>query len=164
MAAEQTTWVLISDASRARLFAETSRGQRRRFTLLATFDHPESRAHVSDLVTDTTGRKPVGGSRGAGVNGRPGGFFGRPGAEPDTDPKDVEALKFARELAEALARGLADHAYDTLVIAAPPRFLGMMKETIGLQVRRRIEQTIDKDLTLLPPHEVERRIRLSLAA
>lgn len=158
MAAQTTTtWVLISDASRARIFAETSPG--RAYALVATFEHPESRAHVGDLVTDTNGRKPVGGSRGAGVNGRAGGFFGRPGAEPDTDPKDVEALKFARDLAATLEKGLDDHAYDALVIAASPRFLGMMKETISEQVRRRLEQTIDKDLTLLPPHEIEKRVR-----
>ena len=85
---ETTTWILVCDASRARLFAETGPG--RAFSLLASFEHPSSREHVRELMADANGRKPVGGSRGAGVNGRPGGFHGRPGAEPDTDPKEVE--------------------------------------------------------------------------
>lgn len=160
--AAQTIWILISDASRARLFAETSPG--RPYALVASFDHPEGRLHVGDLVSDANGRKPVGGSRGAGLKSRQGGFHGRPGVEPDTDPKDVVAIKFARGLAETLEKGLDDHAYDALVVAAPPRFLGMMKETITEQVRRRLVHTIDKDLSLLPSREVEQRVRAACVA
>jgi protein required for attachment to host cells len=158
----RTTWILVCDASRARLFSDTS--PNRSYALLATFEHPEARQHVSDLVADAQGRKPVGGSRGAGVNGRPGGFFGRPGTEQENSPKEVEALKFARDLAAALERGLDDHAYDAVVVAAPPRFLGRLLETISEQVRRRLARTIDKDLSLLPPRDVEKRLRAQQAA
>jgi protein required for attachment to host cells len=158
--AGRTIWILVSDASRARLFADTSAA--RPYALVATFDHPESRARVADLVSDTNGRKPVGGSR--GVNARPGGFHGRPGVEPDTDPKDVEAIKFARDLSDALSKGLDDRGYDELIVAAPPRFLGMLRETVSEQVRRRMVREIDKDLSLLPPREIEKRIRAASEA
>jgi len=157
-----TTWILVCDASRARLFSEISRA--RSYALVASFEHPECRRRVSDLVADAQGRKPVGGSRGAGVRGRPGGFFGRPGVEQATLPKDVEAIKFARDLAATLERGLDDHAYDALVLTAPPRFLGQLLETISEQVRRRLSRTIDKDLSLLPPRDVEKRVRAHEAA
>lgn len=160
---ERTTWILVCDASRARLFAEAAPG--RGFSLVAGFEHPQSRERVRDLMADAYGRKPVGGSHGGGVNGnRPGGFHGRPGVEPDTDPKEVEAMKFARELADALEKGADAHFYDALVITAPPHFLGMLKETITEKVRKRLTHTISKDLSLLPPRDVERRVRADRAA
>jgi hypothetical protein len=159
----KTTWWLTCDASRAHIFSEHSPG--RAFEHVASFEHPESRARTSDLVTDTNGRKPVGGSHGGGVNGnRPGGFHGLPGAAPDTEPKDVEAQKFAREITAELARGLDAHAYDALVVAAPPRFLGLLKQTLGDQVTKRLEATIDKDFSALAPREIERRLRAERAA
>jgi protein required for attachment to host cells len=154
----KTTWCLVCDASRAHLFRTRPPG--RPYELIASFEHPESRARVGDLVTDANGRKPVGGSRGVGVAGsRPGGFHGRPGVEPDTDPKEVEAQKFARDLAAALEKGLDAHAYDALVLVAPPRFLGALKATVSDQVAKRVERTIDKELASMDAREIERRVR-----
>src|SRR5262249_3008184 len=95
-----TTLWLVCNASCAHLFREDPRA--RRFDVIASFEYPRGRSHVTDLVADAQGRKPVGGSRGEGAGSRPGGFHGRPGAEPDTDPKEVEAQKFARELGAAI--------------------------------------------------------------
>src|SRR4029079_10599152 len=104
---------------------------------------------ITDIVTDHNGRKPVGGLRGNG----------RPGVEAETDPKEVEAQKFARELAGELKKGLDDHAYDALILAAPPHFLGLLKDALDDQVRRRVEATIAKDLSPLAPSEIQRRLR-----
>jgi len=149
-------WCLVCDESRGLLFREAPPS--RAFELFATFDHPEGRARAIDLVSDAPGRKPVGGSHGDGLGGRPGGFPGRPGVEPDTDPKDVEAQKFARELAAALHKGLDDHAYEAWVLVAPPRFLGLVKATVGEQVKKHLRATIDKDLAPLEPREIARRL------
>jgi protein required for attachment to host cells len=153
----RTIWVLVCDAARARLLADDRRG--RAYRVIETFDHPAGRAHARDLTSALPGRKPVGGPRGDGVHAIPGGFHGRPRAEPDTDPTDVEAQKFARLLAAALERGLTDHAYDGLVLAAPPRFLGLLRSTVSEQVRRHIEATVDKDLTAFEPREIHEKLR-----
>lgn len=157
-----TTWCLVCDASRAHLFRVGPPAGP--FELLSSHDHPGSRAKVGDLVSDAQGRKPVGGSRGDGAGSRPGGFHGRPGAEPDTDPKEVEAQHFARDLAALLDKGLADHAYEALVLVAPPHFLGLIKATLSDQVAKRVEATIDKDFAALAPREIERRVRHARAA
>jgi protein required for attachment to host cells len=159
--APKTTWILVGDASRAYVFEERPSG---RSSLVASFEHPDSRAHVVDLVSDAQGRMPVGGRRGSGVRGHAGSFEGRPGAEPDTDPKEVEAQRFAHELAEMLQKRLDDHAYEALVLAAPPHFLGLLREAVGAQVDKRIEATLDKDLAGLPPREIEERLREARAA
>jgi protein required for attachment to host cells len=163
----RTTWILVCDASRARLYREEPQG--RGFTLLESFSHDESRARARDLMADAQGRKPNGNPGGVGNGAHPGGttggnYLGRPGAAPDTDPKAVEAQKFVRELAEALERGLNDHAYQALVLVAPPQFLGMLRATVSSQVEKRIETSIDKDFSWLEPHALEERLRELRAA
>ena len=153
----RTIWILVCDAGRARLFVDDGRG--RAYRLVQAFDHPEGRAHVRDLTSDAEGRKPNGGSRGSGAHERSEGFYGRPGASPDTDPRDVEAQKFARLLAAALEKGLANRAYDGLVLAAPPRFLGLLRSALDEQVRRHVDGTVGKDLTGLDPHELGEKLR-----
>ena len=139
-------WILISNASNARLYRDGS--PTKPFSLHGSFEHPESRAKVRDLTTDMNGRKPSGG------NG-----FARPGAEPDTDPKQVEAQKFARELARELSTGLEEHAYDEVVIAAPPHFLGLLRHAVSTEVERHLIVTLDKDLTHLAERDMERVVR-----
>jgi protein required for attachment to host cells len=157
---QKKTWILVCDASRAQLFEQESPA--RHYQPVAAFVHEQSRAHVVDLVTDAQGRKPVGGPR--GTRARPGGFHGRPGVEPENDAKQVEAQKFARQLAAVLDKGLDAHAYEALVLVAPPKFLGLLKGSLDEQVRRRLEATIERDLAQFAPREVERRLRAERAA
>jgi protein required for attachment to host cells len=157
-----TTWCLVCDASRAHLFRDGPPAGP--FELQSSFDHPDSRARVVDLVSDTNGRMPSGGSHGDGGGSRPSGFYGRPGAAPDTDPKEVEAERFARELAAVLAKGLDDHAYEALLLVAPPHFLGVIKAALGGQVAKRLQATLDKDFAEMDPREIARRLRLWRAA
>jgi protein required for attachment to host cells len=118
---------------------------------------------VADLVADAQGRKPVGGSRGEGAGGRPGGFYGRPGAEPDADPKEVEAQKFARELGAAIEHERYAKPDEALGLVAPPHFLGLVRAVLGERGGRRVEVSIDKDLAALAPREIQRRLRAERA-
>jgi protein required for attachment to host cells len=146
-------WIVAADASRARVFL--ARGVRSAFELVTTLEHAASRAKVHDLVSDDRGRKPAGSSPGR-QNGR---SYGRAGAEPDTDPKEVEAMRFARELARYLDRGNEEHAFDELILLAPPHFLGLVKENIGDRTRRLIRLTVDKDYSQLDPPALAEHIR-----
>jgi protein required for attachment to host cells len=153
------TWILVCDASRARLFREKPQGKG--LEQVTELEHGESRLHVRDLMSDANGRKPVGPVPARSATGQ-GGAYGRPGAAPDTDPKEVEAQKFARELADMLEKGLNDHAYEHLVVVAPPHFLGTIRGTVSAQVKKHLETTIDKDLTNLDLPELTRRLESSL--
>ncbi|WP_437630463.1 host attachment protein [Sorangium sp. So ce854] len=160
--AARKTWILVSDASRAQLYREEPAGKG--FTLLESYTHDESRARVRDLMADAHGRKPNGTPGGNGlVPGAGGGtgstYLGRPGAAPDTDPKEVEAQKFARELAEVLEKGLNEHAYDALVLIAPPQFLGLLRGTVSKQVSNHVESSVDKDLSWLDGPRLTERLR-----
>lgn len=155
-----TTWILVSDASRARLLRAGP--QQDGLVQLDAFEHPDSRAHVRDLVSDAQGRKPVGPVPASPAHGPTGVAHGRPGAEPDTDPKEVEAQKFARELAEVLEKGLVDRAYDRLFLIAAPHFLGLLRRAVSTQVEKQIAVTLDKDLTRADLGELAERLEADL--
>lgn len=157
-----TKWILIADASRARLFRdEDTRGA---FTLLDSLEHPSSRARARDLMADANGRKPSGMTRGgADAGAGAGSSSARPGAAPFTDPKAVEAEKFARDLAARLNKGLHEHAYDRLVVAAPPHFLGVLKHLLDGEVTKHVDRFINKDLTQHDKADVESHVRIALA-
>lgn len=155
------TWILLCNSSKARLLQEKPKGKG--LLQMEAFDHVESRAHVRDLMADANGRKPVGPPPANMVQGQ-GGAYGRPGAEPDTDPKEVEAQKFARQLAERLEKGLNEHAYDSLIIVATPHFLGTLRNTLSTQVEKHVKTTVDKDFTSLELHELEERLEHLRAA
>ncbi len=146
---QATVWVLVCDASRARLF-RVERGDE--LGMIEELDHPSSRAKIRDLMADTHGRKP---------NGQPGHRNNhRPGAEPDTDAKEVEALKFAQVLADKLDKGRVERSFDRLVLVAPPHFLGLLKGTLDDQVHKHLALTISKDLTGIEARELKDRLPL----
>jgi protein required for attachment to host cells len=138
----KTTLWLVCNASRAHLFREDPRAHR--FEMVASFEHPESRSHVSDLVADTQSqtRKP---------------------APPEAEPKEVEAQKFARELGAAIEHERFAKPDEAVGLVAPPHFLGLIRGVLGERGGRRVEVSIDKDLAVLAPREIERRLRAERA-
>ena len=125
-------WVLVADSSRAKLLgAKSPIGALQE---LESFDHPAARQHVQDLTTDLPGRT----FDSAGQ--------GRHAMEPKTDPKQHEALNFAKFLSERLATASADNTFERLVLVAAPAFLGLLRGQLSASVRKRISVEIDKDL------------------
>lgn len=139
---ETRTWILLCEASRARLFTNDGRG---RLTEHSAYAHPGSRVHGHDMVSDRPGRR----SEAPGHHG---------GLSPDAEPREVEAQRFALSLAALLKQGLNRHAYDELVLAAPPHFLGLLRNALDSQVAARIAATFDKNLIALDHREIEHRI------
>lgn len=158
-------WILVADASRARLFRQQQKQKQQPLDHIESFEHPDSRARARDLMADSNGRKPAGPDMGPAYGGRSVSHsYGRVGAAPDTDPKTVEAQKFARELATMLQDGLHRHAYDKVVLVAPPQFLGLLRSTVSNEVSKHIETTINKDLTRLELHELQGHLQDELPA
>lgn len=159
-AQEQTTWILISDASRARILA--TEGPDRPLRVVRELEHPESRAANHELVSDREGR-----TQNAAAPSRLGSSAGpskghRSAMEPHHTPKEVEHEHFARELVEALRRGALDDAYAHLVLAAPPQFLGTLRALLDDNVSRRLSVSLNKDYTHLPLGELATRVREAL--
>jgi protein required for attachment to host cells len=142
------TWILVATASRARLFHAGARSKG--WELVTEREHPESRAAGHELLAD----KP-------GTTRQSGGETSRSSMmDPRTDPKEVEAKKFAHELGKLLAKGVDDGAYHRLVLVAPPQVLGLLRAELEDKVARRVASTLDKDYHELTPKELAERVEL----
>ena len=141
------TWILVSDACRARLFED--RGLRTGLVELEGFTCPGGREHVKDRVSDRSGLKPGGGQ---GV---------RAGASQEVDPKEAEARGFARFLADSLKKKHNEQAFKELVIAAPPHFLGLLRGALDEGVSKCVVDSFDKDYTTLDVQELTKRVHAS---
>ncbi len=115
------TCVLVADASRARLYLRNDGSTK--LQLAKEFDHPASRAKTMDLMADRPGRTLASGHL----------TTTRSSTEYRTGPKQVEAEKFARGLSRRLVAMFDAHEFDDVVIAAPPKFLGLLRSALGSQ-------------------------------
>jgi len=134
-----TTWVLIADASRARLFKH----HRAEHTLDLAFedDRPELREKQASQGDARPGR----------VHERSGA--GRHAMEPHTAADELGRTSFARELVDRLRSGASEHSFDLLLVA-PPAMLGSLREQLDAALRERLVGELGKDLTKFPVHEL----------
>ena len=111
-----TTWILIADGARGRLFA--NRGPGKGLELLDESLDADHRA-THDIVDDRLGRthESVGASRHA-ISAR-------------HDPHRELKRDFAVRLAKMLDRRRSEHAYDRLVLVAPPSALSDLREALS---------------------------------
>jgi protein required for attachment to host cells len=134
-------WILICDASRARIF-ETN-AESRSLRLVRELAHAESRAKDHELVSDTPGRMSK-------------GYAHVP--VDAASPHRVEAERFAKQIARTLHDAADKRSYDAAAIVAPPHFLGVLRDTFCATVSRRIVTTLDRDLTHLSDRELPQHL------
>jgi len=139
---KRKVWVVVADASRARLFlAETPRGP---LVELEDAAHSAARLQDHELLSDRAGRS-------FDIQGHH-----RHAMEATTNPHDQEAQRFAHELAERLRVHHNAHDFDGLVLVAAPRFLGLLRGALDEQVAKQVLASLDLDLTRIPsPSEVQ---------
>jgi protein required for attachment to host cells len=132
-----TTWILVGDASRARVFSlDKGDGSWR---LVEEIEHPLGRARTSELVSDRAGRQRQIG----------------PPVMQQTDPAEQESHRFAERLCHLLQKACDDHRFARLILVAPPRFLGYLRGILREPVARHVVASLDKDYT----HHDERELR-----
>ena len=134
-----TTWILVANASEAKLYANT--GISKGLEKVAAFDHPDSRKKNSDLVTDRSGHMQSAGN-------------GHGARQPATDPKQHEHENFAREIAHHIEHGRTGNQYQRLIVAAEPHFRGLLNNTFSTQVHSLISENLEKDYTKVTQKEL----------
>lgn len=146
MTGQGNTWVLVADAHQARILEVDDAG------LPAKLHHTigsrsDGKAHDErgDLteVADNPKRAVV--QQGAL---HPTGAF-----------KDQAEHHFAKEVVRMLERGLAENAFQHLVLVAPPKLLGILRENLTRGLAARLRASEHKDYAQVPDHEVELRVR-----
>jgi protein required for attachment to host cells len=139
-----TTWVLVADAGRARILVQSGPDKSLSPVESLSFEHALPKS--SDIARDSLPRTfdSIG--------------PGRHAIAPKSDPQRSEKLVFARELAQVLETGLTNHAYDKLIIVAPPQMIGDMRANLSDAVRRHLERELVADLTHASNSDIAQRI------
>jgi protein required for attachment to host cells len=142
--ADGTLWILVGNASRARLFATDAKAEGD-WLLVEEFQHDESRAKALDLFNQPDNPNA--------------GTLSKPTTENEPSArKAVEHERFARELSEYLDKGFDQHNFDKLVIAAPPEFLGRIRKVLSSRVKQRVLLDVDADYSNVPARELPERV------
>jgi protein required for attachment to host cells len=140
----KSTWIIVAESARARIFTVSGIGGK--FQEVADLSHPESRLHDRELSSDLPGRTFD--SRGDG----------RHAMEPATDPQEREAQAFAREIARQIDRGQREGNFDSLMLVAPPKFLGRLRAELSKSARNALIGELDKNLVETDTKTIERHV------
>jgi protein required for attachment to host cells len=138
------SWIVVADASCARIFS--SNGNLSQFQEIETLTHPASRLHDRDLTSDLPGRAFD--SHGTG----------RHAMGQATDPKKHERDAFALQIAAHLDAERNNHSYEHLVLVATPEMLGLLREHLSPEVRKRVSDEIHKDLVRHSAEDIKKHL------
>jgi protein required for attachment to host cells len=75
-----------------------------------------------------------------------------------TDWHDQGEQKFLKELAEKIHLAVHSGKTKELVIVAPPRALGMIRENYTPAIKQALREEVDKDLVKIPVDQIEKHL------
>lgn len=143
MLQDGTAWMLVADGRRARVLVEQRRG--------ANLDEPSEWAMEigEDELYDSQDRPPRSFDRvGAGRHAMDGG----------RSLHEMEEEKFLKRVAERLGDAEKQKQFDHLIIAAPPRALGLLRDMLPSGAKSRIRADVSKDLLGESAHKLRERL------
>jgi protein required for attachment to host cells len=137
-----TTWFVVADGAKARVLAR--RGGRGPLEPASNmcFTEAEARLPTRDVGADRPGRVHE------SADTR------RHAMEPRVDWHRFAKEQFARGVAAALETAAQRKLYEELILVAPPRTLGDLRQALGRHAKALVAGEIAKDLTHLPDHEL----------
>jgi len=134
-----STWIMVANASQANIFC--NEGPRKGLTKVKTLQHAASREKGSELVSDRPGHNQGHGN-------------GHGSYVPAKMPKEIEAERFALEIARELNHGRTQNAFQRLILVASPHFMGLLNQHLDAHVRQLVSDSIEKDYTKITDKEL----------
>jgi protein required for attachment to host cells len=140
---KQGDWVIVCDGKKALVLENAGDEKFLNLKTREVFEHPD--AKTSDLGTGAPGRSfsSVGSGR---------------SAVEQTDLHAQEEEKFLRKLADHLDVAVKAGQAKSLIMVAPPRALGVLRQAYSHNLRSVLRAEIDKDFVKLPVHEIEKHL------
>ncbi|WP_346796753.1 host attachment protein [Halomonas sp. Bachu 37] len=126
-----TTYIVVADAARARIFVRDTKTLAEKESLV----HAEGRLHEGDLITGSTGSMDESTAN------------ARRDSRSDNVAQDHEAEIFAKQVAGRLYDARVDNSMDKLILVAPAKFLGLLKDKLDAPTRKLVIHTLSKDLS-----------------
>jgi protein required for attachment to host cells len=138
------TWVVVASAARARFFE--SNGKQGALQELKDMLNPEDRLLSQELKSDKPGRAfdHMGGQRHA--------------VGTAVDPKEQEAIRFAKEVVGELDAERHHNRFDQLCLVASPHFLGLLRDQMREPLARRVKGEVINDLTREDANSVHQHV------
>ena len=143
-----TTRVLVAHDAGARIFEHRGRGKG--LVQLSDVPFEDGRRHVGELDSDRQGR----------AFDRSG--QGRHAFEPQQDAKEHAVQRFAKQLVQDLSRQCHNGEFRQLFIVAPPRFLGVLRDSLDGKLEKALIGTLAKDLPRATAEELEAQLSETL--
>jgi protein required for attachment to host cells len=140
---EQGDWVVVCDGKKALILENAGDEKFPNLKTLEAYEHPDAKSR--EIGTDAPGRSV--GSVGPGCS-----------AMEPTDWHDQEERRFLHNLSGRLNAELNAGRMESLIIIAPPRALGVLRQSYSQNLKGALRAEIDKDLVKLPVHEIERHL------
>ena len=131
------TWVLVADSEKARLFEFDRRHEP--WSEVACFVNTQA-MHGPTFQKPPRVHESMGPARHA--------------IEPHTDEKDKISARFATTLVAALRAGHEERRFQSLVIAAEPRFLGALHKRLDKSLQQCVSCELKHNLTRLDSADI----------
>lgn len=139
----QGDWIVVCDGKKALLLENAGDEKFLNLKTREVYQHPDAKTH--ELGTDAPGRAFS--SAGAGRS-----------AVEQTDWHDQEEHRFLSGLLHHLETAINAGKVKSLIMVAPPRALGMLRQTYSHAVKSALRAEIDKDFVRMPVHEIEKHL------
>lgn len=137
---KKITWIIIADGSRARFLANDGPGKGLHAAIAGEFHHDA--LPTRELGTEKPGRVNAAFSP------------SRSAIQPHLDWHEFEKAKFSQEMAGLLNDAAEKKSFDDLIIVAPPRTLGTLRQALSSKTSDHVRAEIPKDLTQVPLQEM----------
>ena len=139
----QGDWVVVCDGKKALVLENVGDEKFVNLKTREVREHADPKTH--ELGTDEPGRafSSVGSGR---------------SAVEQTDWHVQEENRFLQKLSGHLEAAVNAGEAKSLIVVAPPRALGVLRQAYSHNLRAAVRAEIDKDLVKLPVHEIEKHL------
>ena len=139
----QGEWVVVCDGAKALVMENVGDEKFPNLKTLEVYQQEDSKTH--EQGTDAPGRS---------INS----VDGRRSSMEQTDWHDQAERTFLQQLAGRLDHAVTSGATKSLIVVAPPRALGVLRDAYSAHVRDALHGEVDKDYVKLPVHEIEKHL------
>ena len=142
------TWVLVADGEKALFLQNVTDGQDP-YLKVVRMEAQDNPPH-GEQVSDKPGRMPDGGAH-------------QRSSMPEADWHLLAKDRFAAEMSDILYKLAHRNAFEKIVLVAPPRTLGTLRDKLHKEVAARVVGEVAKDMTNHPVDKIESLIKAELA-
>ena len=138
MRKKKTTWVLVADGARARIFIKNH----------TVLNDAIGQGYVGENLKDSEHAPDKPGRAYESSNPT------RHAYQPRTDWHQYQKELFAKELCQVLEKANEKTEFDELIIISPPKTLGDIRANLCKQTLSKVTAEIPKDVTKLSEHDL----------